>query len=445
MKKIRISDHFGISTILLFSLPSIGTSLVNNTYQVADGYFISNYIGSSAFAAENLVFPPLVIVAGIGMMFGSGAAALISHSMGEGEQEKANSRLSLMAGILAVLAVLASLLLFILMPSVARWVGAAENLVPKCVEYGRILAAFMPFMILNSAFRPLLVTADRPGLGLVISIVNAAINIVLDWVTVALLGWGLTGAALATGLAWAASAMIPLFYFADRKHPLHFGPFRWNGSDLGKTCYNGASEMTSAVSYALVAMLFNFQLLRLMGEKGVDAYAVSGYMGGIYSSVFFGIAMSITPVVGYHLGENNRAELRNIRKNGFILTGLLGLGMAAVTFAFARPVSRIFVGYDAELTNLAVEAMRIIAFAYILSGITTFSSSFFTGMGDGTASLAVAVVKSLAVPFAALLVLPRLFGRTGIWLVTPLAEVIALAAAVFFFLKYRRKGLLRDQ
>ena len=443
MRKIQISDHFGISTILLFALPSIGMQLVDNTYQVADGYFISNYIGSSAFAAESLIFPPLAIVAGVGMMFGSGAAALISHTLGEGDRERANRQLGTTIGILAAVAVLLSLLLYLLVPWLAVALGASEKMAPLCVEYARILAICMPFQILNGAFHPLLITADRPGLGLLVSVVNACMNILLDWIVVAKLGWGMKGAALATGLAWITSAMIPLFWFMSKRRPLHFGAFRWNGGELGKICYNGTSEMIGALSFALIAMLFNGQLLRYaQGESGVDAYAVCTYAGGVIVSVFFGISMSITPVVGYHLGENNREELRGLRLNGCLLMVGLGFCMAALCYAFAWQIAGFFVGYDQALTELSVEALRIISFTYVISGLTTFSSAFFTGMGDGHASLAVAMVKGFAAPLACLLILPRLFGLTGIWFVTPLAECFALMVACVFWTRYKKKGVL---
>ena len=450
MKKIQISDHFSALTILLFSLPSIGMQLVDNTYQMADGYFISNYIGASAFAAENLIFPPMLVTAGVGLMFGSGAAALISYALGEGDREMANQYLSLTVAALAALGTLISLLFFFLMPVIASAVGAPEELIPQCVEYGRILALCMPFQILNSAFYPLLITAGRPGLGFLVSVVNASVNIVFDWFTVAVLGWGLTGAALATGLAWFVSAAIPLAYFSsphrgfptDREHPLHFAPLRWNGKYLLQTGYNGSSEMADSISYALIAMLFNGQLIRFAGEAGVDAYAVSEYVDGIFTAIFFGIAMSITPVVGYHLGEKNREELRSIWRNGFLVTGALGLGMAAISYAFAPQIARIFVGYDQELTAMSVEAMRIIAFSYILSGATTFSSAFFTGMEDGTASLLVAAAKSFVLPLIGLLTLPPFFGQMGIWAVMPVAEIAALGLVIFFFARYRKQGKL---
>lgn len=442
MGKIQISDHFTASRILLFALPSIGMQLVDNTYQVADGYFISNYIGSSAFAAENLIFPPLAVVMGIGLMFGSGAAALISQSLGEGNREKANRQLSLTVTILAALGILTAVLIFLLMPWISRMTGAPEELVPSCVEYGRILALFLPFQMLSSAFHPLLITADRPGLGLWVSILNASANILLDWVAVALLHWGLRGAAMATGLAWLVSALLPLIWFAGRQRPLHYGPFRWNGGDLGRTCYNGASEMVDAVSYALIAMLFNGQLLKYAGENGVAAYAVSEYVGGVFLAIFFGISMSITPVVGYHLGQENRTELRSIRKAGFRLMSLLGLAMAAGSFLLARPVCSIFVGYDLELMDLSVQALRVIAFSFLLGGLTTFSSAFFTGMGDGTGSLVVAALKSFAIPLVGLLLLPVWLGTMGIWLVTPLAEAVALIAVIVILALYRKKDIL---
>ena len=422
--------------------------LVDNTYQVADGFFISNYIGPFAFAAENLIFPVLVVLAGIGMMFGSGAAALISHSLGEGDGEKANRQLTLTVAILAALGVLVSAILFFLMPWIARTISASENLtepekvVRYCVEYGRILAVCMPFQMLSSAFHPLLIAANRPGLGLIATVVNAVVNILLDYVAVACLGWGLRGVAIATGLAWIVSALVPLVWFANKKHPLHFGPFRWMGRDLGKTCYNGASEMADTVSYALIAMLFNTQLLRYVGEFGVDAYAVSEYVSGVFLAVFFGISMSVTSVVGYHLGQGNKAELNNVRKGGLRLMAALGLIMALSSFILAGPIAGIFVGYDPKLMTLAVDALRIISFSYLLCGVTTFSSAFFTGMGDGTGSLIVAVLKSFAVPLIALLLLPRWLGARGIWIVTPLSEAVSLLAVIAIFLRYRKKELL---
>ena len=444
MRKIQLNEHFTIPKILLFALPSIGMQIVDNTYQVADGYFISNYIGEVPFDAENLIFPPLLIVMYIGLMFGTGASALISRELGEGRKEKAEQILSLVISVLAAAGVLLSAALYFLLPSVARWVGADSELAPYCITYGRILAFFMPFQMLSMAFHPLLITAERPGLGLVTTVVNAAVNILLDWLFVAVFRWGMTGAAFATGLAWLISAVIPFVFFLDQKRSLHFvRPCRDIGA-LGRTLYNGASELVDAVSYAIVAVVFNLQLLRWLGNDGVGAYAVSEYVGGLFMAVFYGVSMTLVPVVGYQLGRKDVAELRSLRRNGMLLMGVLGIAMAVPGFLLAVPVARLFVGYDESLTSLAAQALRIIAFSYLISGVTTYSSSYFTGLNQGSASLAVAAVKGFFGPLAAIYLLPLAVGSVGIWFAAPAAELLALATAVPLFLWWRRKEASGD-
>ena len=298
MRKIQISDHFKMSTILLFALPSIGMQIVDNTYQIADGFFISNYIGEAAFEAENLIFPPLLIVMSVGLMFGTGASALISKELGEGKKERAKELLSMTIGVLMAVGILLSALLYILVPSISRWVGASEAMMEGCITYGRILAIFMPFQMLSMAFHTLLITADRPGLGLITTISNAVANILLDWLFVAVFKWGMRGAAIATGLAWLISAIIPTVYFFNKKHELHFVKPQMDIKALGQSLYNGGSEMVDAISYALVAVIYNLQLIRYLGDDGVGAYAVSEYVGGLFIAVFYGVSMSIVPVVG---------------------------------------------------------------------------------------------------------------------------------------------------
>jgi Na+-driven multidrug efflux pump len=412
--------------------------IVDNTYQVADGYFISNYISEEAFEAENLIFPAMLIVMYIGLMFGTGASALIAKVLGEGHKDEANRILSGIMLVLTVIGFVLSAGLYVLLPVIARRVGASEALLPSCVLYGRTLAFFMPFQMLSMAFQPLLILAERPDLGLKTTIANAAVNIVLDWVFIALLHWGMRGAAVATGLAWLIGAAIPFMYFINQKHSLHFtGSVSVRGA-LGKTLYNGASEMVDAVSYAIVAMIFNLRLLKYLGEDGVGAYAVSSYVGGLFAAVFYGVSMSIVPVVAYHLGEKNAEELHSLRKNGFILMSFFGIIMAISCAALAFPVSKFFVGYDKALTVLAVQPLRYLAPVFLAAGITTFSSSYFTGLNQGSASLAIAAVKGFLGPIAAVFLLPLFWGPVGLWLATLAAEVLALITTVLCFLWWNK-------
>lgn len=430
--------------MLLFSLPSIGMQIVDNTYQIADGYFISNYISEEAFEAENLIFPVLLIVMYVGLMFGTGASALISKELGEGKKERANQLLSMSIAVLIAVGLILSAALFILMPTICRWVGATEEMMDHIVVYGRVLACFMPFQMLSMAFHPLLITANRPGLGLLTTISNATVNILLDYLFVAVFGWGMRGAAIATGIAWLVSAIVPLVFFINKKHPLHFvRPCRDLGA-LGRTLYNGASEMVDGVSYAIVAMIFNLQLLRWMGNAGVGAYAVSEYVSGLFMAIFYGISMSIVPVVGYQLGRKDVSELRSLRRNGFVLMGGLGIIMTGLGIGLADPVSRLFVGYNEQLTALSVEALRIISFSYLLNGVTTFSSSYFTGLNQGSASLAIAAVKGFIGPLAAVFTLPLIIGPKGMWFSTPAAEILAMITAAALFLWWKKREASGD-
>ena len=444
MKKIQISDHFKISTMLLFSLPSIGMQIVDNTYQIADGYFISNFISEEAFESENLIFPVLLIVMYVGLMFGTGASALISKELGEGKKERANQLLSMSIAVLTAVGLILSAALFILIPTICRWVGATEEMMDHIVVYGRVLACFMPFQMLSMAFHPLLITANRPGLGLVTTISNATVNILLDYLFVAVFGWEMRGAAIATGIAWLVSAIVPLVFFINKKHPLHFvRPCRDLGA-LGRTLYNGASEMVDGVSYAIVAMIFNLQLLRWMGDAGVGAYAVSEYVSGLFMAIFYGISMSIVPVVGFQLGRKDVSELRSLRRNGFVLMSGLGIIMTGLGIGLADPVSRLFVGYNEQLTALSVEALRIISFSYLLNGITTFSSSYFTGLNQGSASLAIAAVKGFIGPLAAVFTLPMIIGPKGMWFSTPAAEILAMITAAALLLWWKKREASGD-
>ncbi len=434
--------HTTWQALLLFALPSIGMQLVNNTYQAADGYFISNYIGSAAFAAENIIFPPIVILTSTGLMFGNGTSALASYYLGQKDSHRANQLFTSMTVILFIIGIILSSAMYILVPSIARFLGAPENMIPSCTEYGRVLAVFMPLQMVNMSFQPLLIAADKPGLGLVVSIANAILNIFLDWFMVAFMRQGLFGAAVATGIAWAISAFIPFIYFFRKTSILHFTDISFDFPNMIKAAYNGSSEMIDSVAYAIVAMLFNSQLLKYAGENGVASYAVTEYIGSVPLAVFMGISMSITPQVGYALGEGNRDELHHIRNTGAVMMGTIGVIMTAGGILTSEWVARVFVGYDDALMNMAVQALIFVSLSYFPLGLTSFSSAFFTGMNDGTFSLMIAVSKSFVLPVILLFILPPLMGLTGIWLTTSLSETATVFLAVILFAVYKRKNLL---
>ena len=441
MKDIQISDHFDYSTIFLFSLPTIGTLIVNSTYVVAGGYFISNYIGAEAFAAENLIYPPIGFMIGMGFMFGTGASAVISRELGSGKPERACGILTMLFLAFAFLAVLLAALVYPEVPAIAAWVGASEDLIPLCTVYGEILVTFMPILILTVALQLLLITAERPGLGFATTAVEAAVNILLTWAFVAELGWGLEGAALGTVISWVSSSVIPLTYFCNPKNTLHFTRPIHQLRILGETVYNGASEMVNATSIAIVAVIFNLQLMRYLGESGVVAYAVGEYVMGLFMAMLDGICLSMVPVVGYHFGAGNHEELRSLRRKGMFLVSGIGILMAGSSAGLAEIIAGIFVGYDESLKELATEALRFLSLTYLFIGISFFSSAYFTGMGEGTLSLVISLCESLIGPLAMVHLLPSLLGRKGLWLAEPAAQFLSATVVVTgCFLWWKRKS-----
>ena len=359
-------------------------------------------------------------------MFGSGASALLSSEMGKGRPERANRLLTATIAGLSVLSLVLSVALFFLMPWVARLVGAKENMADYCIQYGRVLAVFMPFGMLATAFHPLLITAERPGMGLAVSIANAAANILLDWVFLSGFGWGIRGAAFATGLSWTVSAVIPLVFFMKHRGKLHFAHPLMDKKALGQIVYNGASEMVDAIAYAIVAVVFNLQLIRYFGEAGVEAYAVGEYVGGFFNAAFYGISMSIIPLVGFHLGRGNAKELHNLWRKGMLLMVPLGIAITGLCLLFSGHIARFFVGYNESLTNLSVFAMKRVCLHLLLLGVTVYAGSYFTGLNQGTASLLIAVTKGIIGPLILVWILPELFGRNGLWWSVPGAELLGV-------------------
>ena len=295
-----------------------------------------------------------------------------------------------------------------------------------CLVYGRVLAFFMPFQMLSMAFHSLLITAERPGLGLTVTIANALINIVLDAVFVVGFHWEMKGAALATGLAWAISAIIPLIFFTKQRENLHFAPMTADFKALLQAMYNGISEMIDAVAFAIVAVIINLQLTRYIGEAGVEAYAVSDYVCGVFVAIFYGISMTIVPVVGYHLGKSNKKELHNLWHKGLVLMGSLGIIVMGICILLAAPIARFFVGYDASLTDLSIHALRLVSLSFPFIGITIYGGSYFTGANQGTASLLIALTNGVVGPLVTIWILPQIIGTDGLWLNALFSELLAM-------------------
>ena len=435
-QRIQLSDHFTYSRLLRFVLPCIGTMLFTSIYGIVDGLCVSNFVGKTAFAAVNLIMPLPMLLGTIGFMLGTGGSAIVGITLGEGDQKKADRyfTLFLLAALISV-SVLAELGIVFLRP-IAVLLGAKGELLDYAVRYGRILMVSLPTFALQNMFQSFFVTAEKPHLGFWFTVGAGCTNMVLDVLMVGIWGWGVEGAAIATFISQLVGGVLPVFYFIDRSNSsrLHLCKTSFYSKVLRDACINGSSELMTNLSMSLVNILYNYQLLRFAGENGVAAYGVIMYAAFLFVAVFVGYAVGSAPIVSYHYGARNHAELNNLYSKSLRLIGVIAVVMTALSMLVIPYVARIFVGYDAELLALTSHAFRVYALNFFLMGFNVYGSSFFTALGDGVTSALISFLRTLLFQLLALIFLPMVLGIEGVWLAVTAAEAGALCVTVLMFI-----------
>ena len=441
-QRIQLSDHFSYGRLIRFTLPSIGMMIFTSIYGVVDGFFVSNFAGKTPFAALNLIYPFLMILSTVGFMFGTGGSAIVAKAFGEGKREKGNQYFSLFVYVSAALGVVFAGLGIAFVRPIARLLGAEGELLENAVLYARIILIALPFNVLQLLFQSFCVTAEKPKLGLLVTVFSGVTNMILDAVLVGLLpqGYKLAGAAAATALSQAVGGGIPLLYFGRKNSSiLRLGKTHFDGKAIFKACTNGSSEFMSNISMSLVGMLYNIQLMKYAGEDGVAAYGVMMYVSMIFAAAFIGYSIGTAPVIGYHDGAKNHGELQGLLKKSLVMIGGFGVAMVASAELLAVPLARIFVSYDAALMELTVSGFRIFALSFLFMGYAIFGSGFFTALNDGVTSAIISFLRTLVFQAAAVILLPLLWGIDGVWFSIVAAEVMAVVFSAIFLVAKRRK------
>lgn len=442
MKKtlIQLSDHFTYAKLLRFTFPSIVMMVFTSIYGVVDGFFVSNFAAKTAFAAINLVIPFIMILGGMGFMVGTGGTALVSLVLGQNDRAQANRYFSMMIYLTVIMGIVLSGVGFLLIRPVAGLLGATPEMMGDCVLYGRITIGFITAFMLQNVFQSFLIAAERPKLGLAVTVAAGVTNMILDAVFVGIFRWGVAGAALATGLSQCVGGLLPLIYFIrPNTSLLRLSGTRLELRPLLQACANGSSELMSNVSASVVSMVYNFQLLKYLGENGVSAYGVLMYVQFIFVAIYIGYAVGAAPIVSFHYGAGNEGELKNMFRKSLCLVWSAGVVLTVLAFGLASPLAQIFVGYDAELFALTRHAFQLFAFSFLLAGFNIFTSSFFTALNNGGVSAAISFMRTLIFQTASVLILPLLFGVDGIWWAITAAEIFACVLSAGFLTAKRGK------
>ena len=437
-----MEGHYGYRRILRELWPMVLTIIVTSVYSIVDGWFISNYAGSTAFAAMNIIWPAVAIISALGLMVGAGGSALVSKTFGEGDIAKGNHTFTMLMRLTFIAGALISALFIVLMRPAALALGAEGGMVGYAVSYGRILTAALPVYMLQLALQPFCMVAGKPQLATMTSIACGLTNIVLDALFVALLGWGLTGAAVATAVSFIVGGAIPTVYFSSRRNPTPLRFIRNSPGDwpaIGKSLSNGLSEFIGNISFNLVGICYNLQLMKYIGENGVSAYGVLMYIGFIFGSVFIGYNMGISQVISFKYGAGEKAELRSLLRKSCVLIAVAGLLITTVIELFAPRLSALFVGYYPALRDLTTYALRLYMLSFLICGFNMFASAWFTALNNGPVSALISFTRTLVFEMGCVFLLPLLLGIDGIWLAVNVAEVLALILSAALVLGLRKR------
>ena len=437
---IQLSDHFTYRRLIRFVIPSVAMMILTSIYGVVDGLFVSNFVGKTPFAAVNLVIPFTMILGAFGFMLGTGGTALVAKTLGEGRQEEANRIFSMLIYFALGLGVLLTIFGIAVLKGIVIKMGADDAMLRHCMIYGRIVLLGIPFYMLQNMFQNFLIAAEKPQLGLIVTIAAGVTNMVLDALFIAVLGWGVAGAAAATALGQCVGGLVPFVYFARKNSSkLSLVKTRLMGGALFHACTNGSSELVSNVSMSLVGMLYNLQLMKFAGENGVAAYGVIMYVNFIFIAIFLGYAYGSAPIVAFNYGARRTEELQNVLKKSLKLILGTGISLFLIATVCAGVLSGLFVGYDAELYRLTVRGFHLYAISFLLCGFNIYGSSFFTALNNGVVSAAISFLRTVVFEVAAILILPVFFGVDGIWCAITVAELASILITIGAFSALRRR------
>ena len=438
--KIQLSDHFSYGRLIRFVIPSVAMMIFTSIYGVVDGLFVSNFVGKVPLAAINIIFPLMMILGGVGFMLGVGGTAVVAKTLGMGEEQKAREYFTFIMAFTAFIGAILAAVAIIFAEPIAVLLGADEETIGYAVRYAKIVLLGMPFFMLQNSFQNFFITAEKPKIGLAVTVAAGVTNMVLDALFIAVFKWGIEGAAAATALSQFVGGVIPIIFFSvGNNSTLYFCKTRAYWKTLLDVCINGSSELMSNISSSLVTVFYNHQLIRFAGNDGVSAYSAIMYVAFIFIAVFIGFVIGASPIISFHYGAENTDELKSLRKKSTNLTLIAGGAMVITALLLSVPLCKMFVGYDEVLYEITLRGFIIYAFSYLITGFNIFGSAFFTALNNGVVSAVISFLRTLVFQISAVLILPELLKLDGVWLSIIVAELASAAVTVAFMIAKRKK------
>jgi len=428
-----------LKNILKFAVPTIAMTVFMSFYTMVDGLFVSNLIGTNGLSAINLTAPVIQLVTAISTMLATGGSAVIMRKMGEKKEEEAREDFTFLILVNVFVGIVMCGLGYVVMGPVFSGMNLSPEVYGYCVAYlSRYLLFTVPILLMNN-FTLYMIASEKAALSLVCSVAGGVMNMILDYVFLAVFSMGISGAAIATGLGYSVTAVVGLVIFNQKKSLLHFKKpvFRWK--ILFQAAANGSSEMATALVTGIITMMFNWTMLRYAGEDGVAAVTIIMYVLMFASSLYTGYSYGVAPMISFYHGEKNGEKLKKVMGVSLRVIGMISLLTVAGSFFLTKPLVSIFARPEHPVYDLAVTGNRICTIALFFVGFNIFASGLFTALSNGIVSAVLAFSRSFVFMMITMLALPAVLGLNGIWLATPVAELMALFLSGYMFYKYKKK------
>ncbi len=428
-----------LKNILKFAVPTIAMTVFMSFYTMVDGLFVSNLIGTDALSAINLTAPVIQLVTAISTMLATGGSAVIMKKMGEHKEREAKEDFTFLILVNVVVGFLMCGLGYGVMDQIFAGMNLFADVAGYCVEYlSRYLLFTVPVLLMNN-FTLYMIASEKATLSLICSVTGGLLNMALDYVFIAELGMGISGAAIATGLGYSVTAVVGFIVFSQKKSLLHFQKPVFRFKVLANAATNGCSEMATALVTGIITMMFNWTMLRYAGENGVAAVTIIMYVLMFASSLYTGYSYGVAPMLSFYHGEKNYQKLKKLVGISLKVIAAISVMTVAVSFLLTEPLVSVFTRPENPVYDLAVTGNRICTIALFFVGFNIFASGMFTALSNGVVSAVLAFSRSFVFMLITMLVLPAILGVNGIWLATPAAELMALALSVGMFLKFRKR------
>lgn len=415
--------------ILQFSIPAIISMLLTAMITVADGYFAGNYIGTEAIAAINLGLPIVYLFLGIGLMISVGGMAIAGMALGRHDVKTCKEVFNQTITTTAVVSIALSLLVFLLFEPLLDLLKAEGAVREMFREYYLILLFELPILIINSSLGMFIRGEGNPKYYMGSSILTVVLNIVLDAVFVTVCDMGIGGIALASVIAAAAALAVNILFFVRNAQIYRFGRFTFKKDVLKNTILNGSSEFIGEMSMCITMFAYNLVIMRTVGENGVAAFAVVGYVSYVFSMICLGFGQGTNPLISFLYGAGERKEADDIRRITCKLLAAVGIVFTVIMLITANPYCNAFIS-EAEIRELAKTGILFFSPCFLMSGYNGMASIYFTSIGRAGESALISSARGLIVPLICIFSLPFIFGMNGVWLVSPVTELLTFVISV---------------